>query len=142
MGAGMKIIKKVFVAVLAITLVISNLAGSTMKVKADDSVAIIFSEKVDDIMGVPGETVHVKLPIRADGGFLSNPRISVVTDAMPFTVKNIALTAQGYSPSSPPISISNTSTSYIEFDLIVKETAKISTNKLVVKVNATYFDEI
>lgn len=140
MGAGMKILKKVLTAVLAVTLVLSNLAGSIMNVKADDSVAIIFSEKVDDIIGVPGETVHVKLPIRADGGFLSNPRISVVTDSMPFTVKNIVLTAQGYSSSNPPISISNTSTSYIEFDLTVKETAKISTNKLVVKVNASYYD--
>ncbi|MDF2803534.1 MAG: hypothetical protein K0S61_3437, partial [Anaerocolumna sp.] len=61
----MKLIKKVFVAVLTVTMVLSNLAGSIMNVKADDSVAIVFSEKVDDVIGVPGETVHVKLPIKA-----------------------------------------------------------------------------
>ncbi|MFV0343699.1 MAG: COG1361 S-layer family protein [Anaerocolumna sp.] len=136
----MKLLKKVFVTVLAVTMMISNLAGGIMNVKADDAVAIVFAEKVDDIVGVPGETVHVKLPIKASGGFLSEPRISVVTEDMPYTVKNIALTAPGYTPTNPPISISNTSTSFIEFDLLVKETAKISTNKLIVKVNANYYD--
>jgi len=126
--------------VLAVTMVMSNLTGSIMNVKADDTVAIVFTEKVEDVVGIPGETVHVKLPIRASGGFLTEPRISVVTDEMPFTVKNILLTAPGYSETNPPISISNTSTSYIEFDLIVKETAKIGTKKLTVNVDASYYD--
>lgn len=136
----MKLLKKVFVAVLAVTIIMSNLAGGIVEVKADDAVAIIFTEKVEDVVGIPGETIHVKLPIRASGGFLSDPRISVVTDEMPFIAKNIVLTAEGYSQTNPPISISNTSTSYIEFDLVVKETAKIGVSKLNVKVNASYYD--
>lgn len=136
----MKLLKKVFVALLAVTVIMGNLAGSIVKVKADSSVGIVLTEKVNDINGVPGETVHVKLPIRATGNFLLDPRVSVVSDDALFTAKNVILTAPGYSESNPPTTISNTTTSYIEFDLIVKETAKIANKKLVVKVNASYYD--
>jgi hypothetical protein len=59
---------------------------------------------------------------------------------MPFSVDNITYTADGYSAENPPSGISNLNTTYIEFDLNVKETAKICNKRLTVKVEYSAFN--
>lgn len=139
----MKRVRKIFTAILAITLIISNFAGYiTVKAESYDSkaTAINFVGSVEDIIGVPGETAHVKLPVKSINGFIFNPVITVDTENMPFTVSNVRYTAPGYTADNPPVGISNTETTYIEFDLYVKESAKISRNKLKVSVDFTAID--
>lgn len=126
----MKKAKRVFALILTFAFIISGLSGTSLSVKA--AATLVFSEKVSDIKGVPGETVHVKLPVKTISDYISNPRISVEkTDA--FQAENITLSAEGYSASNPPVGIS-AATTYIEFDLKVKETAKIGNYPLKVSV--------
>lgn len=137
----MKRIKKILVVMLTLVYVICNMTSGMLTAKAETYInkasSINFTEAVSDIIGVPGETVHVKLPIRAVGGYIFEPKISVVTENMPFTVSKVTYTAEGYTAENPPAGISNISTTYIEFDLKVKETATISRNKLQVKIEFT-----
>lgn len=134
----MKNVKKILAVLLTAAFVIGSFTGSTLTVKAltyyDAATAIEIYGSFDDVVGVPGETVHVKIPVRAVGGYILNPQISVDTADMPFSVKNISYTSSGYSVDSPPTGIPNYITSYIEFDIKVKETAPISRNKIKVKV--------
>lgn len=131
----MKKLKKLFAIVFALALVISNLAGSSIAKASgffNTATAINFVGKVDDIVGVPGETVHVKLPVRAVGAYIQDPKITVATEDMPFTASNVTYSAEGFT--DKPLGISNGITTYIEFDLKVKETAPISRNKLDIAV--------
>ena len=132
-GLRMKKARKVFALVLTFAFIISGLSGTSLSVKA--AATLIFSEKVSDIKGVPGETVHVKLPVRTTGDFIQEPRISVDKTNVPFQAENIILSGDGFSASNPPISIS-AATTYIEFDLKIKETAKIGNYPL--KVSLKY----
>ncbi len=139
----MKRARKILAAILAITFIFSNFAGYiTVKAQSYDSkaTAINFVGSVDNIIGVPGETVHVKLPVRAINGFIFDPVISVDTEKMPFTVSNIRYTQEGYTAENPPAGISTTEPTYIEFDLYIKESAKISRNKLKISVDFTAID--
>ncbi|MGB8454660.1 MAG: hypothetical protein WCD89_20315 [Anaerocolumna sp.] len=139
----MKRARKILAAILAITLIISNFAGNIIvNAESYDSkaTAINFVGTIDNIVGVPGETVHVKLPVKAIGGYIFDPVISVDTEDMPFTVSNIIYTEEGYSANNPPAGISNTETTYIEFDVYVKESADISRNKLKISVDFTAVD--
>lgn len=129
----MKKVRKIFALILTFAFIISGLSGTSLSVKA--AASLVFSEKVSDIKGVPGETVHVKLPVKTTGDYIQNPRISVDKTGVPFQVENITLSADGYSSSNPPVGIS-AATTYIELDLKVKETAKIGTYPL--KVNVKY----
>lgn len=134
----MKRAKKIFAAILAITFILSNFTGYT-SVKAasyeNKPTAVNFVGFVDNIKGIPGETIHVKLPVKAVNGFIFDPVITVDTENMPFTVTNIQYTMPGYSAENPPLGISNSETTYIEFDLYVKESAKIARHKLKINVN-------
>ncbi len=139
----MKRARKILAAILSITFIISNFAGYiTVKAESYDSkaTAINFVGSVENIIGVPGETVHVKLPVRAINGFIFDPVISVETENMPFTASNIRYTQEGYTAENPPAGISTTEPTYIEFDLYIKESAKISRNKVKVSVDFTAID--
>lgn len=136
----MKKARKIFAAIVMMTLIIGNFTGyTTARAESYDgkATAITFVGSVQNTTGIPGETVHIKLPVKSVGGFIFDPVISVSTENMPFTVSNITYTQAGYTPENPPAGISNTETTYIEFDLKVKETAKISRNKLKVSVDFT-----
>ncbi len=130
----MKKVKRLFAIAIMLAMVVSNLAGSTI-VKAETFIntatAINFVGSVGDIIGIPGETIHVKLPVRAVGAYIQNPKILINTENMPYSVSSIKYTQEGQ---QEPLGISNANTTYIEFELKVKETAKISRNKLDVTV--------
>lgn len=139
----MKSVRKFFAVILTAAFIIGNFAGNpTAKAETyrNKATAINFVESVGDVIGVPGETVHVKMPVKAVGGFIADPVITVDTEDMPFTVSNIIYMEDGFSVDNPPAGISNLDTTYIEFDLYVKESAKISRNKIQVKVEFTAYD--
>ncbi|MDF2472852.1 MAG: hypothetical protein K0R21_634 [Anaerocolumna sp.] len=140
----MKRIRKILIVILIAAFLMNGFAESMITVNAgsvyNPSNTIIFTEKVGDIIGTPGETTHVKLPVRATADYIQDPRISVDITDMQFNVENIKLSAEGYTEENPPIGISNFSTTYIEFDLKVKETAKISNKKMKVQVEYVGFN--
>ncbi|MFU0827195.1 MAG: CARDB domain-containing protein [Lachnoclostridium sp.] len=139
----MKRSKKIFAAVIAVIFIFSSFSGfKTVRAESYEgkATAINYVGSVDNIKGVPGETVHVKLPVKAINGFIFDPVITVDTENMPFTVSNIRYTMPGYTAENPPPGISHTETTYIEFDLYVKESAKISRNKLKIKVDFIAID--
>jgi hypothetical protein len=140
----MRRIKKLVIVILVAAFLINGFAVNMLPVKAgsvyNPSNTIIFTEKVEDIIGTPGETTHVKLPVRATADYIQDPRISVDITDMQFNVENIKLTGEGYTEANPPKGISNFSTTYIEFDLKVKETAKISNKKMKVQIEYVGFN--
>lgn len=140
----MRKVKKIFTVIMAIALMAANLSGGVIAnaTESDSSLSIIFAETVNDIQGKPGETVHVKLPVRTSGpsySIIEQPRVTVITEGKPYSADNIKITADenaiikdgyiGYVKS------------YIEFDLKVKETAKIGITKLEVKVDGNYYED-
>lgn len=129
--------RKVIVFILSFIYICSCFFENMLFVKASNinerENAIIFTEKVEDVIGVPGEKVHVKLPVRADS-YINNPKISVEAENMPFTVEDIKLSEAGMENSN---GISNLVTTYIEFDLNIKQTAKICNKEILVKVEYT-----
>ncbi len=135
----MKRTRKIFAAILTIALIISTLAGNVITVRAETyegkATAINFDGLVDDFKGVPGETVHVLLPVRAINGYISDPVIRVATDDLPFTVSNISCLTE-----NKKREISMTETTYIEFDVKLKESAKIGRYKILVTVEFTAKD--
>jgi hypothetical protein len=135
----MKKARKILMLIAIFALIISNLSGTSLSVNAAEA-SLSFTEKVNDIVGIPGKTVHVKLPVRSTGAYISNPRISVDKKDVPFTAENIQLSADGYTSNNPPVGIS-AATTYIEFDLKVKETAKIGAYPLKIYVKYTAFNE-
>lgn len=146
-GRGMKKFKLLLTTVLMSALILCNIAGS-INVKAsyiNAATAINFVGAVDDIIGVPGETTHVKLPVKAVGALIKDPKITVNTDKLPFTVTNI--TYNDGSSSQQSLGISNFNTTYIEFDIKLRETAPIAKHKLDITVefmgynSVTYVEE-
>lgn len=139
----MRKVKRIFTVVMIIALMAANLSGGTIANASEGSgnLSIIFAETVSDIQGKPGESVHVKLPVKTSGGsysIIEQPRVTVATEGKPYAVSNIKITADenaivkdgyiGYVKS------------FIEFDLKVKETAKIGTTKLEVTVDGSYYN--
>ncbi len=141
----MKKTRRFFAAILTAAFILCNFTGNMNFVKAETysskATAINFDGFVDDIEGIPGETVHVKLPVRAINGYIFDPVIRVTTEDMPYTVSNIVYTTDDFPATNPPAGISNYETTYIEFDVKVKESAKISRNKFQVSVEFTAVDE-
>ncbi len=125
----MKKFKMLFTTILISALILGNVAGS-ISVKA--AFGINFVGVVDDIIGVPGETTHVKLPVRAVGDYIQEPKITVNTDEMPFTVSKI--TYNDGTSNQQSLGISYITTTYIEFDIKLKETAPIGKYKLDISV--------
>jgi len=129
-------IKKVLVAVIAITLLATSYIGNGTLVKAAfwEASDIVINEEIEDFVVIPGETSHIKLPIRAVDGIIQNPILSIDSVDSPFTTTKPKLSKVG--TDIPPIIISLADTTYVEFDVKVKETAKIGKYKTTLKVTA------
>lgn len=135
--------KKPLIVILIFVLVIGSL-WSNRSTKAETYVnkatSIQFVEPISDIVGVPGEIQHIKLPIKAVGGYIFEPKISISTENMPFSVSALSYTTEGYPENMQSTGISDSLTIYIEFDLKVNETAKLSKNKLQIDIEFTAQD--
>lgn len=144
----MKKNRRILLAIITSAFVIINFIGGIPSDRAEaaegstGSVAVVLDKKIGDIVGIPGETAHVSIPVRAVGGTVYNPRISVDSAEMPFIVENITYKVGNYDPGNEPTYIPDFASTVIEFDLRVKETATIMNKSLTVKVEGTYRDEI
>lgn len=125
--------KKLLVAIIAITMIVTGTTGTGHHVQAAAG-AIKIVEEGDNIVK-PGETNHIVMKIAATDLYISNPTIDIkAKDAdAPFTIINQKLTFNGKT-----VKDVYTNTTNLEFDVKVKETAGIGTYPI--SITFTYSD--
>lgn len=129
-----RVISCLLIAMLIFTGNTSVLAGEV----SGDTVTIVMSETLGDIELTPGTTTHVKLPVKVatSDRMLTNVSANVaVTDGKGGNVasikaKNIKLTRPNALDSQNYITFYDST--YVEFDLVTKETAKIGQYSIVI----------
>ncbi|MDF2904821.1 MAG: hypothetical protein K0R34_142 [Herbinix sp.] len=132
--------RRMLVVIIAIMLFITNLlgVGNTITAKAEGATAITISEIMgkDDLIVEPGTVKHIKIPIRAVGGYISNVSLQVEAGKdVPFTVIDAKLSKPN--DYTPIVGIAETSTTYVEFNVDVKETGSIGYYPVTIKTNGT-----
>lgn len=133
----MKKLRRLLTILFAITLVLINMKGYEIVKAETDAIGINLAGKVEDINGVPGETVRVKIPVMAVGDYIQDPKIIVKTEGMPYQVYGITYTQGGI---DVPLGISNNVVTNIEFNLKVKDNAKMGRYKIEILVE--YYDSV
>lgn len=116
--------KKSIQSFFIVMLLLVSMFGNSVGVKAFTAPSsIILYENVDDIIVNPGETLHVKLPIRTNTGVIQLDSYYISSIDKSFVINNIAVSVDGIVGTTR--TISNYSKHYLEFDLTAKETATI-----------------
>lgn len=142
----MKKSTKIVVAIITVVLIISNFTGmfTAYKISAAGltTVDVVLDGNTVNIVGVPGETVHATIPVKAIGSTVYSPRITVDSTDMPFIVEKIDYTVGNYEGSTAPNYIPDFTTTIIELDLRINETATIMNKPLIIKIEGTYRDEM
>ncbi|HHU71102.1 MAG TPA: hypothetical protein GXZ21_03595 [Clostridiales bacterium] len=131
--------KKIQVLILATLLLLLGFAIDSNNVEAanDEADAIVLNEilKDDALILRPGQKKHMILPIRAINAYMHSAFVTIdVKEGAPFTVTNMLLSEKG--DGVPAFGVSNYGTSYVEFDITVKETAQIGSYPVVITVSA------
>ncbi|NLP33866.1 MAG: hypothetical protein GX359_01565 [Clostridiales bacterium] len=131
---------KLLITVFAVLFVLTSFVIQSEIVKADDTHgqadAIIISEMLekDALVLKPGATRHMLIPIKAINYYMDSAHASIDVGDAPFTVSNVILSQKGNG--IPVYGVSNYGTTYVEFDLTVKETATIGNYPVTINVTA------
>lgn len=139
-GKGMKgTSKKIKVIIIAIVLVMINVVGIIPNAYAAEATAIILADKMEDseLLLKPGQTKQVRVPIKALGGPMQSAIVSVSAGDAPFTISQPKLTIKDQ---SPVLYLSDYGITYVDFDINVKETAKIGAYPVTIKVSSPGLD--
>jgi hypothetical protein len=126
--------KRVLVAIMCLTLLVTGIIGNGSITYAADNPSVVLSEDNVDLVVKPGDVTHVTLPIKAVGDYIGTQSIEVNVDKAPFTVTKPSLSRSN----SPVTDIIPNTTTYLEFDVKVNETASIG--KYPIKVTFSYND--
>lgn len=143
--------KRIIVAALMFTIVAIGVLRNDTGVKAQEGPSVDFAEetgvgpsvefaeKVEDIVIKPGETIHIKMPIKVTGFNVESPKVSVSSndEDSPFIFSNEQVVGQYESAAS---AIYRGSVAYIEFDVTAKELAKIKSYPININISGTYYD--
>lgn len=129
---------KMLVILLAVLLSFSGLIYRSETVKAEEGAAdaIIINDMLekDELVLAPGKTKHMRVPIKAVNAYMNSAYVTVNVGEAPFTATNVIISEKG--DGTPCYGVSNYGTTYVEFDLAVKETAKIGNYPVTIKVSA------
>ncbi len=127
--------KKIKVMMIAFVLVMINVFGGVSNAYAADATAVIMAGKMEDseLLLKPGQTKHVRVPVKALGGPMQSAIVSVSAGSAPFTMSQPKLTL---ADQSPVMYLSDYGTTYVDFDINVKETAKIGSYPVTIKVSS------
>lgn len=116
--------KNKIVALLMSAIVIISCFAPIMTTKGEDYLIDVIKGTSKVIEGEPGKTVHVKLPVQAILGFITSPVVLVSPPSgAPYTASTVTLTKD--STQGDITYITSYDTTYLEFDLTIKETVKI-----------------
>ncbi len=129
-------LRKSLIAVLTLTMFITGMIGNTAVVYAAKATDIVINEKMsnEQLAIVPGTSKHMRVPIRAIGYAINEPSVTVSASNAPFNLSQATLTEPNQTPTN---FISTLGSTYVDFDIDVKETAKIGTYPITIRVNAT-----
>lgn len=124
-------IKKFFAALVALTIIFTGLAadgsraGASSLTGSEVEAPIVVDGDLNIPDLIPGETVHVRIPIRSRDINIQSPKASItVTPAdSPFIISEPVLTNR-YDVKADTIPVNDIT--YVDFDIRVKETAQIS----------------
>ena len=107
---------------LSLLLIFMNVLGNGIQVNAQSNIYVINPEP-EHIVLVPGETRKLKIPIRAVGGTINYPVLSVDASATPYTVSQPVLRTDGLNATLN--NIFEYINQYVEMEVTVAEDAKI-----------------
>lgn len=127
-------LKKVLIAMLTLAMVGANLVGDATMVYAAKATAIVVDGKIENsaLALVPGEVKHIRVPVKAIGDALNDASVIVTGDSSaPFSISQASVTLENQSAINY---VSNYGTTYIDFDVTVKETAKIGSYPITIKI--------
>ncbi len=132
-------LKKSLIAILTLTMIFTSVITNPVTVSAAQASAITVNEKLsnDQLAITPGETKHMRIPIRAIGYAIYDPSITISATNAPFNLSQATLTKEDQSVTN---FISTLGSTYVDFDIEVKETAKIGTYPITIKVTASAID--
>lgn len=115
--------KKIIAAIMAVVLIMAGAMAKDYTAKAASSDVIIDGKNLNLII-VPGETTHIKVPIKAISGVVYNPDIAIEqVPTNPFAITDPVITRDGVAVRY----IISADISYLEFDVSTDETAQIGT---------------
>lgn len=143
--------KKVISIIMAMILLVSSFAldsGYSVKGSGDGGNSdsgpseIVIDGEFEEPILTPGQTIHVKVPVKAIDDDMRNARVSSGDyDESAFTIKNMIIT--NGSNGGRESNILRSGNRYIEFDVVVKENATIKTYKTTINIKYKYdeFDQ-
>ncbi len=128
-------LKKIQVIMIALVMIMLNLFGGIPKAYASVANSIILADKMADseLVLTPGQVKHVRIPVKALGGPMDSATVSVSAGSAPFTMSQPKLTL---SDQSPVAYLSDYGITYVDFDINVKDTAKLGTYPVTIKVSS------
>lgn len=127
-------IKKLFIMMIALALILTTNMGNVIQVKADTYDDVYITDNTDLIV-TPGQTTHIKIPISAKN-YIVAPNITINTKDAPFTISRPTLNING----SKVTGISANIVTNLEFDVTVNETAEIKSYPI--NINFNYYDYV
>lgn len=130
-------IKKIMVALLTVTIFLTSMIGNGITAFAASEPTIEISDDNVNFIVKPGETIHIRIPIKTNGEGVMFPEATIIDkkDASPFTFTKPILTTDykvvaNFLPTNQ--------ITYADFDVTTKETAVIDTYSISLKVDGTY----
>ena len=115
--------KRIMAVILTAVLMVAGLAGGGITADAESTIQIT-GGATRNIEAEPGKVTHVKLPIVAVGEYILNPSVTAEPESgAPFSVTGVKLTKDNLEGTVPGISTYEATN--LEFDVDVKDTAKI-----------------
>ncbi len=131
--------KQRFVAAILVFVMCIGLLGGFQTVKADDLFMDLESGVSREVEAIPGTTTHVKVPVRALSVYISAPTFSgEVPDGAPFKITNVTLKKDNTVGEIMGLAVGEKA--YLEFDIVMKETAKIGTYNMSIKASYTSYE--
>ncbi len=122
---------------MAIALLATDFISVKVPVSAAQATSVVISEDNVNLVVKPGETTHISLPIKAVGSTILLPEASLTDENGLFTfTKPTLLTSSKVTANSIP----EYATTYVEFDVKVKETAEIGVHPVRLNITAQAFD--
>ncbi len=131
--------KRILVAVLTLCILATGMLENTYIAKANNSPSITTTDENISKIVKPGETTHIRLPIKAVGNFIFVPTAYMKDESpdSPFIFSKPVLTNEdGESVSIINISVNT----YVDFDVTVKETAVIKTYPVFLMIEGSYMN--
>lgn len=131
--------KKIIAAAIAFLLFTAGLALNYGTADAAETYLIMDGDT--DLVVIPGETTHIRLPIKAVGEYiiLSDVLMEDLNTGSPFTLTKPVLKTED---EVTAYVISNSGTTYVDFDVTVNETAVIGNYPLTIVVHGRLNNDV